>query len=95
MPPFTIYSILGGISLGLSTTEILGSVRSRNGKQQWPDENLPRYIYPMKLTCQYHPSGSVGAVDVRVDFVERNRTPISLDDAAMITPQQPRFGNAA
>lgn len=42
-----------------------------------------------------NPSGSVGAMDVRVDFVERNRTPISLDDAAMITPQQPRFGNAA
>ena len=53
MLPFTIYSILGDISLGLSTTEILGPVHSRNGKQQWPDGNSPGYIYPMKITCQY------------------------------------------
>lgn len=53
MPLFTIYSILGGISLGLSTTEILGSVRSKNGKQQWSDEYLPNYIHLTKLTCQY------------------------------------------
>ena len=53
MLPFTIYSILGDISLGLSTTEISGSVRSRNGKQQWPEQSWPSYISPMKLTCQY------------------------------------------
>ncbi len=47
-----IYSILVGISLGPSTTEILGSVRSRNGKQQRPDKKLPSYIYPTKLTRQ-------------------------------------------
>lgn len=42
-----------------------------------------------------NPSGSVGAMDVRVEFVERNRTPISLHDTAVVTPQPPRFGNAA
>jgi len=54
MPPFTIYSILRGISLGLSITEVLGSVRSTNGKQRWSDEKLPSYIFSMKLTCQYN-----------------------------------------
>ena len=53
MLPFTIYSILGDISLGLSITELLGSVRSRNGKQQWPEQSLLSYISPMKLICQY------------------------------------------
>ena len=28
-----------------------------NGKQLWPDEELPRYVYPTKLTCQYPSKG--------------------------------------
>jgi hypothetical protein len=50
---FTICSILGDISLGLSTTETLGSVRSRHGQQQRPEQNLRSFVYPMKLTCLY------------------------------------------
>ena len=42
MQPFTICSILEGISLGPSIIEILGSVRTRNGKQQWPDKDLAK-----------------------------------------------------
>jgi hypothetical protein len=70
MPPFTIYSILGDISLGQNITEILGSVRSRNGKLQWPEQSLLSYIYPMKLTCQYPVNEYMATIQV----IQRNST---------------------
>lgn len=68
---FTICSILGDIWLGLSTTEISGPVRSRNGQQLWPQQSLQSFIYPMKLNCQYLAESSsrlffVGAHDTSI-----------------------------